>query len=106
MLRAADRLVSDGVIDNRDDVFHLTLDEVRGALGSGGDLRGAVQARTDELARHAAVPEPPVLGTMPPGPPPDDPIARAVFKMFGGLPPETNDAAVVSGLPGSAGVHP
>lgn len=98
-----ERLTSDGVIESGGDVHHLTPDEIAEALASGGDLRGLVSERKAELARWADVHEPPVLGTMPPGPPPDDPIARAVFKMFGGRPPESEEAAVVTGMPGSAG---
>lgn len=97
-----ERLAADRVIGSSDDVVHLTIEEVRSGLG-GGDLAGAVDERKAELARFADVAEPPVLGTLPPGPPPDDPIARAVFKMFGAPPPESDAAEVLTGMPGSAG---
>jgi phosphohistidine swiveling domain-containing protein len=97
------RLKADGVIASAGDVIHLTLEEIRGAL-SGGDLSGSVGERKAHLARFADVAEPPVLGTFPPGPPPDDPIARAVFKMFGAPPPPSEEAEVVTGMSGSAGV--
>lgn len=100
----AARLAANGVIESaEEDVHHLTLEEVRAGLVSGGDLRSVVAERVAELARFADVHEPPLLGTFPPGPPPDDPVGRAVFKMFGGAPPETDEADVVTGMPGSAG---
>ena len=98
-----ERLSADNVIASAGDVVHLTRDEIRSGLG-GGDLTGVVDERKAELARFADVAEPPVLGTLPPGPPPDDPIARAVFKMFGAPPPESEAAEVLTGMPGSAGV--
>ena len=44
---------------------------------------------------------PPVLGTPPSGPPPQDPVGRAIMKMFGGPPPTESD--VPSELRGNAG---
>ncbi len=102
-LGLGERLAADGIIESGADVHQLTLEEIREGLASGGDLRGIVEERKAELTRWAEVHEPPVLGTLPPGPPPDDPIARAIFKMFGGMPPESEEAAVITGMSGSAG---
>jgi pyruvate,water dikinase len=99
---AGERLAAAGVIASADDVVHLTVDDIRSGL-AGTDHRAAVEQRKAELARFAGVQSPPVLGTLPPGPPPDDPIARAVFKMFGAPPPEHAEAEVLTGMPGSAG---
>ena len=45
-----------------------------------------------------------MIGSLPPGPPPDDPVSRAVIKMFGGHPRESASADVFHGMPGSPGV--
>jgi pyruvate,water dikinase len=68
------------------------------------DLKQRVAERKAELERWATVQAPPLLGTFPPGPPPDDPVARAVFKMFGGIPKEAAQANEITGMPGSPGV--
>lgn len=106
LLEAGRRLAGRGVLTERDDVFHLTIDEVRAALegAPGAELEERIARRKDELARWADVPSPPVLGTFPPGPPPDDPVARAVFKMFGGIPKEAARSNEITGMPGSPGV--
>ena len=106
LLEAGRRLAAHGLTDERDDVFHLIVDEIRDALGGGAgtDLKQRVAERKGELARWAHVHAPPVLGTFPPGPPPDDPVARAVFKMFGGIPKEPAQANEVTGMPGSPGI--
>ena len=101
-LALGSRLAADGVIASGGDVFHLTLEEIRAGLSS-GDFTGVVEERNAELARFADVNEPPLVGTFPPGPPPDDPITRAVFKMFGAPPPPSEEAEVITGMPGSAG---
>ncbi len=105
LVEAGRRLAEAAQIAPPADVFHLTLPELRDALVSGaGDLRGVVAERKAELAGWAVVHAPPVLGTFPPGPPPDDPIGRAVMKMFGGIPKEPAQAGEVTGMPGSPGV--
>lgn len=103
LLAVGDRLAALGAIDARDDVWHLTVDEARGALAGGSDLRAAVAARRAELQRFAAVQPPPALGTFPPGPPPEDAVTSAIFKMFGGIPAEPSAANEVTGMAGSPG---
>ena len=105
VLEAGRRLAGAGVIAGQGDVFHLTLDEIRGGLaGPSGDLSGAVAERTAELERFSKVQAPPVLGTFPPGPPPDDPLTRAIFKMFGAPVEQSAESTVINGLAGSPGV--
>jgi pyruvate,water dikinase len=104
VLELGRRLVASGALDEPDDVFHLTLEEAREALVTGGeDRRELVAARRRELDRFAGVREPTVIGTLPPGPPPDDPLSRAIKKFFGAPPARSDDARVVLGLPGSPG---
>ena len=101
VLAVGERLAANGALDDPADVFHLRLDEL-------GDLtvdrRGVVAERKAEMAAFGSVASPPVLGTLPPGPPPDDPISRAVIKMFGGRPRESATPDVFYGMAGSPGV--
>jgi len=81
------RLVEADVIESADDVLMLELDEIR---APGADARPLVAERRAELAAYADVTPPPVLGTLPPGPPPENPVVRAMMKFFGtpAAPPE------------------
>jgi pyruvate,water dikinase len=105
LLAAGRRLVSHGIVGSADDVFHLRLAELRDALAGDppDDLAERVAGRKAELERWADVPYPPVLGSLPPGPPPDNPIARAVGRMFGTPPAESKDAALLTGMKASPG---
>jgi pyruvate,water dikinase len=99
------RLAAAGSIDQPDDVFYLTLDELREAATSapGHDRRPLVAARRAEIERFRAITPPAALGTPPPAQP-DDPVSRALGKFFGAPPPRPPaDAPVVRGLPASAG---
>jgi phosphohistidine swiveling domain-containing protein len=104
LLEAGRRLAAAGTIDSPESVFHVRLAELREALRVPADLAALVADRKAEIERWASVVPPPVLGTLPPGPPPDDPIGRAVGRLFGGVPPTAPDATVVTGMAGSAGV--
>jgi pyruvate,water dikinase len=101
VLELGRRLVANGGIASAHDVFHLRLEEL-GDLSS--DLQHVVADRAHEMERFSTVASPPALGSLPPGPPPDDPISRAVIKMFGGRPPESTSADVFHGMAGSPGV--
>ena len=101
VLEVGKRLAETGGIVARDDVFHLRLEELDDLSA---DLRAVVAVRKEEMERFRTIVSPPVLGTLPPGPPPDDPISRAVIKMFGGQPPESDNPDVFFGLAGSPGV--
>lgn len=101
VLELGRRLAANGGLESADDVFHARLDEL-GDLSS--DLRPTVAERKEEMRRFSTVASPPMLGSLPPGPPPDDPISRAVTKMFGGRPPESTSADVFFGMAGSPGV--
>ena len=49
--------------------------------------KALVEERKAEMAHAATLTPPPFLGTPPAGPPPQDPIGRAIVKMLGGPPP-------------------
>ena len=71
---SARRLAANGSVDSPDDVFHLRLEELRRPLAP--TCRAVVAERRGEMERFSAVASPPVLGVLPPGPPPDDPVSR------------------------------
>lgn len=97
------RLARAGVIEHADDVFYLTLDELRNlATPSGGDDRPQVTRRRPELERFRAISPPPALGADY-GPPPDSPMSRFFGKFFGGPPRASEDPGVLNGYAGSPG---
>jgi phosphohistidine swiveling domain-containing protein len=101
VLELGRRLAANGAVDDAADVFHLRLEELDDLSA---DLRGVVAERKLEIEHFRTVASPPMLGMLPPGPPPDDPISRAVIKMFGGRPTESERADVLYGMAGSPGV--
>ena len=93
-----------GAIDAPDDIFMLSLDEVRGALaGDPGDLRPVVVERRASFEAAWQETPPPFVGAPPSGPPPDSLGARAIGRFFGTPPPPSTDPSVVMGTGGSAG---
>jgi len=104
VLEVGKRLADSGVIESADDVFHLTFEEIlAGLAGKVSDYRSLVVDRKDEMARWADVEQPNVLGTLPPGPPPDDLMTRTLGKFYG-TPVETSpEPGIVRGHAGSPG---
>jgi pyruvate,water dikinase len=102
MLRLGERLVAEGALNSADDVFYITLDEIR-ALGEGGSTDGLRERATErrrDLVRQTSIKPPPMLGTPPPADMPPSPL---ITKFFGfGVAP-SDDAKVVVGYPASAG---
>jgi pyruvate,water dikinase len=100
------RFAEAGVIQRPDDIFHMTLDEIRETTRRLPDLdrRDLVFRRKAELERFSEAQPPPALGTPPPGPPPDSPVNRAMGKFFGGPPQPSGEPGVLRGNPGSPGV--
>ncbi|HEY3603437.1 MAG TPA: PEP-utilizing enzyme [Sporichthyaceae bacterium] len=68
LLAVGDRLVSTGVLDERDDVFLLQLDEARQALRTGERAQRVVATRRLERERAFAASVPASYGTAPPPP--------------------------------------
>jgi phosphohistidine swiveling domain-containing protein len=105
LLEGGRRLVDDGALSSADDVMMLTPEELAQALDNPGvDHRATVRERKEAMARQAQITPPPVLGTMPMGPPPtDDPFGRFAMK-FNGMPSmEESSADEIHGSSGSAG---
>ena len=104
LLAAGRRLVDDGAIAAADDVFMLHPEELERVLATPGeDLEPVVAARVAERERQRALVPPPVLGTMPTAPPPDDPFTRFAMK-FNGMPQAPGAEGELRGSPGSAGI--
>jgi pyruvate,water dikinase len=105
LLEGGRRLVDDGALTRASDVMMLTPEELQEGLDTpGADYRAVVSERTDAMARQAQVTPPPVLGTMPAGPPPtDDPFGRFAMKFNGMLSMEEHPADEIHGSAGSAG---
>ncbi|MBV9547660.1 MAG: hypothetical protein JOY61_25080 [Chloroflexi bacterium] len=103
-LEVGRRFVEAGVLDEAEDVLFLYLDEIRqtGTTLVGVDRRPLVEQRRLELRDFSTVVPPLALGTLPPGPPPDSPLARALDKFLGSPPPASAPDAV-RGHPGSSG---
>jgi pyruvate,water dikinase len=95
------RLVEAGKLASSDDVFLFTVPELRelaSGTASGIDTAGKRRA---EMARWATITPPSLVGTDY-GPPPDNPITRAIGRMFG-APPQASDDNVIRGNAGSRG---
>jgi phosphohistidine swiveling domain-containing protein len=103
---AGRRLNADGVLAEPGDVFHLRLEEIRAALAGNppADAAERIAERKAEIERWARVQWPPLLGTLPPGAPPDDAFGRALARMFGAVPRESEAPGVLHGMRGSPGV--
>jgi pyruvate,water dikinase len=69
LLEVGSRLAAKGVIENRDDIFMLTLDEAREALLKGGNRVQLVNKRLGERMWAIANPGPASYGKAPPPPP-------------------------------------
>jgi len=105
LLEFGRRLAAAGATDERDDVFYLMQDELRDAARAlpGGDHRKIVAERKAEMEHFRNVGPPPVLGTEPPGPPPGDPMSKAIGRFFGAPPPKSEVVNVINGNPCSPG---
>jgi pyruvate,water dikinase len=106
LLEFGRRFAAAGVTETPDDVFYLTLEELRqsaGAWPASINRRLVVVARRAELAYYRTITPPPSLGTKPPGPPPDGPLQRAFAKHFGAPPQAMDSPHVVRGTAGASG---
>ena len=105
LLELGARLAASGALDAQGDVFYLSPDElwVTAAALPAMVQRTVVAERRASIARARLVMAPRTLGTVPDGPPPDDPVALAVGKFFGAPPPPTTEPGVLRGHPGSPG---
>jgi pyruvate,water dikinase len=105
LLACGRRLVAAGALERPDDTVHLSFEEIAASLRATPaiDRRALVAERKAEMAHFRAIQPPPVLGTMPAGPPPDDPMTRTMGKFFGAPPKPPTDPTRLEGAAGSPG---
>lgn len=110
ILEVGRRLAAANSVDDANDVFYLTADEIREAAVTNGvgDRRTAVAERKSEM-EHFGRMLPPALGTPPPDGEPTDPMSVALGKFFGrprrrsDLEGDPMTGNLVVGNPGSPG---
>ncbi len=109
MLEVGRRCAATGVLDRVEDIFYLTFDEAHATLEvlPRLDRRRVVAGRRAEMEYFRTVQPPPAIGELPPGPPPEDPLSRAINRFFGfGAPRrQPNDPNALYGNPGSPGMR-
>lgn len=103
LLELGRRFVAAGLLDRPDDVFYLTVDEVREAAQALNfpEAKQLVALRQAEMAHFRTITPPPVLGA-----PPsewDSPIMRAIVR-FWGTPPAPSAPPILYGHPGARGL--
>lgn len=97
------RLVRKGQLAEANDIFMLDMAEALALLdGRRTDGKEIVSERQREMAYWARIQAPPFLGTDY-GPPPDNPITRALMKFFGAPPATAASPKELRGNSGSAG---
>jgi len=104
-LEIGSRLSTAQVVDRPDDVFLLTLEELRVTAIELPRLnrRAQIAARRAEMEYFHSVPVPPALGAPPSAALPTDPVGMALLKFFGVPAAIKDNDAVIRGNPGSPG---
>lgn len=100
------RFAEAGVIGQADDVFYLTIDEVRQTAETlpWMDRQQRVAERKAEMDHFRHIMPPAAVGTPPPEAPPDNPLFRAITRFFGGPIEPASEPHMLRGNAGSAGV--
>lgn len=106
LLEFGRRFAEAGLFDERDDVFYLTLDELRETADGLPHInrRRVVGGRRAEMEYFRTVSPPPALGTAPSGPPPDSPLRQIQGKFWEVPLPIQTEQNVLRGNPGSPGI--
>jgi len=106
-LECGRRLTATDALAEEEDVFYLSLAELKRLLGEMRPSTGLIRAIGErrEVAERLASRLPPAhLGTLPSGAPPDDPISRMFLKIEGEGPPEKEAKGELWGSPGAPGI--
>ena len=104
-LEVGRRMVGLGLSDLAEDVFYLTLDELRSWVDGRRQevFCSLIQERRAEADRYRHVRPPDHLGTVPSLPRLQDAVSRSIFRFAGGLPEPAAGANELRGVPGSEG---
>jgi pyruvate,water dikinase len=103
-------LVAKGILERDDDIFIFTLDELRdlvtdtGEANRADDARALARTRRTELEIARTLTPPAFIGEPSAEPPPDNPMARANNRFFGGPPQQAEATNELKGNAGSRGV--
>jgi rifampicin phosphotransferase len=100
-LEVGRRLAAEGKLASADDVFMFSVPELRELAAGLASGVATASKRQAEMVQWATVTPPPMVGTDY-GPPPDNPIARAIVRFFG-RPPLASEKTIVRGNAGSSG---
>ncbi len=92
-----------GFLNEAHDIFFLLPDEILATTNSSIDQKVRATERKREHERFKTLVPPPVLGTPPPGAPPDTPLNRSVEKFFGGPPKQSEHPNELLGNAASPG---
>ncbi len=105
LLEFGRRFAEAGIIEQPNDIFFLTSEELRvtAATVPQGNRCQLVTQRKSEMDNFRAIQPPPVLGTLPSRPPPNDSPSRAISKMSGASPQPPKESAVLQGKACSPG---
>lgn len=98
------RLTESGVIENPDDVFYLSLEEIKEASITTVSLHRLVNERRATEKKFATCTPPPFLGKPFPEEMFDDPFYRALEKFFGVMATTGKEKQELKGYPGSPGI--
>ena len=99
LLEFGRRFAEKRVIEQSNDVFFLTSEELRVTATTlpQGDRRQLVTQRKTEMDNFRAIQPPLALGTLPSGTPPNDPLSRAIGKMYGTPPQPSTESNALQG---------
>lgn len=106
LLECGRRLAVAGTLEQPNDVFFLTLDELRESMVAEPqhNRRPVVAGRRAEMEYFRTITPPALLGTPPCEPPPETPDSRVGAKYFGEGPQTSSDPQVLRGVAASGGV--
>ena len=107
MLEFGRRFVAEGALDEVDDIFYLTFNEVRETVAESPwlDRRALVAGRRAEMAYFRTVDPPLALGAEPAATAAaDDPVARADLRFWGAAPAPVDQPNLLLGNGGSPGM--
>ena len=96
-------MTKSGSISETNDVFHLTLDEIKSGF-SGTDHKTLISGRKAEMEKWAKIVPMPTIGEPPPPQEGEqDPLGVAFAKFFGVPPEPSRDPDIIQGLGASPG---
>ena len=104
LLEIGKRFAQQGIIENYSDVFYLEPNELRETMRSPEklDAKGIIASVKAEMEHFRKIQPPVALGTDY-GPPPDDPVSKAMGRLFSGPPDNPEGSDVIRGNAASSG---